>query len=109
MAVPLILQNGTWAGRVYTVNRRLPGENFADWLAGADPTERPAALMSYLDAAGAVQQLPAPIPGFAPLVGSGAPAPFRSLVSLLTAPLQPQLEVSRAALPGDIPPVAPGR
>src|SRR5206468_2070327 len=44
--------------------------------------------------------------GFARLVGAGAPARFDSLVSLLTAQLQPQIQISRAALEADVPRVA---
>lgn len=105
-ALPTVLETGERAGRLYTVNRRLRGMSLDHWLAQADPPRRPEALLDYLNTAARIQQLPVPVPGFARLVGAGAPQSFGSLVDLLNAQLQPQLAVSRSRLDADAPEAA---
>ncbi len=104
--VPRILNAGWIAGRWSSVDRRMSGQSLSGFLARAGVDDRRAALASYLDAALAVQQLPAPVPGFARLIGDGAPQRFDGLDDLLTAQLLGQLERSRARLEADVPHVA---
>jgi putative membrane protein len=104
--LPTVLENGERAGRIYTVTSRLQGEGFDRWLAGTTPAERRRGLLSYLDTAQLIATLPAPLPGFARLVGEHAPQQFSSLPDLLNAQLQPQVAISRARLGADVPDVA---
>jgi putative membrane protein len=104
--VPRIVDAGEIAGRFYTVDRRLSGRNFSSWLAEAPATERRAALASYLDAVLTLQQLPAPVPGFARLVGERSPQQFGSLVELLTYQASGAVAHSRVRLDQDVPQVA---
>lgn len=104
--VPQILDLGQLAGRCFTVDRRLSGRNFSTWLASASVAERRTALPSYLEAALAVNRLPAPVPGFARLAGEGAPQQFRSLVELLTDQMSRSLQRSRFRLDSDVPQIA---
>lgn len=101
--VPQIIDVGRLAGRWYTVDRRMSGLSFSSWLASASADQRRNTLSTYLEAALAVQRLPAPIAGFARLVGDGAPQPFRSLAELLTYQMNQTLAVSRERLERDVP------
>jgi putative membrane protein len=103
--IPTVLENGERAGRIYTVTSRLAGESLDRWLPQADPERRRTALLSYLDAAQLIATLPAPVSGFARLVGTDAPQQFGSLAELLNAQLQPQIAVSQARLDADVPQV----
>lgn len=104
--VPRILDAGEIAGRFYTVDRRMSGRSFSSWLAEADLGERRAALSSYLDAALALRRLPPPVPGFARLVGDGAPQRFDTLVELLTSQMSRTIATSQEQLDRDLPQVA---
>lgn len=104
--VPRILDSGVIAGRFYTVDRRMSGRTFSAWLAEASLPERRLTLDSYLDAATALQRLPAPVQGFARLVGEGAPQQFGSLSELLNFQLQQAIAHSRPRLEHDLPHVA---
>ncbi|MET1006279.1 MAG: PH domain-containing protein [Propionibacteriaceae bacterium] len=104
--VPRILDVGEIAGRFYTVDRRMSGRSFSSWLADAPMEDRRAALSSYLDAALALRRLPVPVPGFARLVGEGAPQQFGSLVELLTYQMSGAIAVSQHRLDQDLPQVA---
>ncbi|HET9648907.1 MAG TPA: PH domain-containing protein [Microlunatus sp.] len=104
--LPEILDTGERAGRIYTVTRRLSGQSLDRWLPSASPDDRRTALLSYLDAAQLIATLPAPLSGFARLVGPGAPQRFDSLGALLNAQLQPQIAVSGSRLEADVPGVA---
>lgn len=104
--VPRIVDAGLIAGRFYTVDRRMSGRDFSGWLANAEVAERRVALASYLEAALALPRLPSPVPGFARLVGPGAPQQFPSLQALLTFQMQQSLAISRSRLEQDLPGVA---
>ncbi len=104
--VPRILDSGERAGQVFTVDRRFSGRTFSGWLRDADSEPRRAALLSYLDAIARLPQLPSPLPGFARLVGLGAPQQFRSLAELLHAMLAGPTQRSRDRLSADLPEVA---
>jgi putative membrane protein len=101
--LPSVLLNGERSGRIFTVTARLHGTSLDRWLAEADVDDRHRALISYLDTAQLVATLPTPLPGFARLVGPGAPQQFGSLGELLNAQVQPQIAVSRARLDVDVP------
>jgi putative membrane protein len=102
--VPRTVDEGERAGRFYTVDRRMSGRNFSDWLAQAG--DRRSALASYLDAALSLQRLPSPVAGFARLVGPGTPQQFGSLAELLTYQMQQSVALSRHRLDADLPHVA---
>lgn len=104
--VPLVLQTGVLAGRTWSVDRRFSGRTLSGWLAGAAPDERRQALLSLLDATTAVARLPSPVPGWARLVGTGAPEVFGSLPELLNAALAGSVARSRPHLQADVPGVA---
>jgi len=104
--VPRILEIGQLGGRCYTVDRRMSGRSFSAWLSAAPVTERRLALTRYLDVALALPTLPSPVPGFARLVGQGAPQQFGSLAELLTYQMNQTLALSRDRLQHDVPAVA---
>jgi putative membrane protein len=106
LQLPLVLDGGVTHRRSWTVDRRFVGGSLADWLPGADVAARRAALASLLDAAEAMSRLPMPVPGFARLVGEGAPQTYGSLVELLTAMLAGPTSRSRDDLARDVPDVA---
>jgi putative membrane protein len=104
--LPLVLDAGVAHGRSWTVDRRFAGQSLAQWLPTADVGARRAALASLLDAAEAMSRLPVPVPGFARLVGEGAPQTYGSLVELLSAMLVGPTTRSRDDLARDVPGVA---
>ena len=101
--LPVIIDMGRRNGRFYTVDRRFSGRSFSSWLQSADMTQRRPALISFLDATEQLQRLPRPVPGFARLIGDGAPQQFSSLGGLLASMLQGPLETSRTQLERDVP------
>ena len=96
LELPLIIEMGERNGRFFSVDRRFSGRNFSGWLQHADMTQRRPALISFLDATERLQQLPSPVPGFARLIGEGAPQQFGTLAELLSSMLRDR---SRAAGP----------
>ena len=104
--VPRVLDAGEIAGRLYTVDRRMSGRSYSGWLVEAGLSERRFSLSSYLDATLSVARLPAPVPGFARLVGPGTPQQFGSLAELLTFQLNQAISHSRERLDVDLPQVA---
>lgn len=104
--LPLVLDAGVSHGRSWTVDRRFPGGSLSAWLPTADVAARRTALAGLLDAAVAVSRLPMPVPGFARLVGDGAPQTYGSLVELLTAMLAGPTARSHDDLARDVPDVA---
>ena len=106
LELPLILEMGERNGRFFTVDRRFSGRNFSGWLQHADMAQRRPALISFLDAAERLQELPAPVPGFARLIGEGAPQQFSTLVDLLSSMLRGPLQSSQTQLERDLPAVA---
>ena len=79
LELPLIIELGELNGRFFTVDRRFSGRNFSGWLRYADMTQRRAALITFLDATERLQHLRSPVPGFARLIGDGAPQQFGTL------------------------------
>jgi putative membrane protein len=106
LQLPLVLDVGVTQGRAWTVDRRFAGTSLADWLPTADVAARRVALAGLLDAAEDVSRLPLPVPGFARLVGDGAPQTYGSLVELLSAMLAGPTSRSRDDLARDVPDVA---
>ncbi|HEU4907733.1 MAG TPA: PH domain-containing protein, partial [Propionibacteriaceae bacterium] len=104
--LPMIIDMGQHNGRFYTVDRRFSGRNFSTWLQYADMARRRPALISFLDATEQLQRLPSPAPGFAHLIGDGAPQQFSTLAELLATMLQGPLKTSRARLEHDVPRVS---
>jgi putative membrane protein len=103
---PLVREVGQVASRTYTVDRRLSGRPFVAWLATATTEERRTALRSYLNLACSLSRLPPPVPGFARLVGEGAPERFDTLADVLVAQLRRVIGASRERLAADLPDVA---
>jgi putative membrane protein len=101
--LPLIIDAGEREGRFYTLDRRFSGRNFSGWLQDADLAQRRSALLSFLDATEQLQRLPSPVPGFARLIGKGAPQQFGTLSELLASMLQVPLATSRTHLERDVP------
>ena len=104
--VPMIIEAGQRDGRLFTIDRRLSGRTFSEWLRKAEVGERRQALISFLDATERIRQLPSPVPGFARLIGHGAPRQFGSLGELLHSMLVGPTQSSRQQLEGDLPSVA---
>ena len=101
--LPLIIEAGDRGGRFYTVDRRFSGRNFSRWLQDADLAQRRPALLSFLEATEQLQRLPSPVPGFARLIGDGAPQQFGTLSELLATMLQVPVATSRSRLERDVP------
>jgi putative membrane protein len=101
--LPLIIDAGEREGRFYTLDRRFSGRNFSGWLQDADQAQRRSALVSFLDATEQLQRLPSSVPGFARLIGEGAPQQFGTLSELLASMLQVPLATSRTRLERDVP------
>ena len=101
--LPLIIDGGERDGCIYTVDRRFSGRSFSSWLQHADVAQRRPALVSFLDATEQLQRLPSPVPGFARLIGEGAPQQFGTLSELLATMLQGPLQTSRTRLEHDVP------
>ncbi|HEY5979670.1 MAG TPA: PH domain-containing protein [Microlunatus sp.] len=106
LELPQILDSGEISGRWFSVDRRMSGGNLSGWLATADVGARQHALLSYLDAASRIQQLPSPVAGPARLLGDDAPREFDSLAALLTDQLLRILPQSQARLEQDVPGIA---
>jgi putative membrane protein len=106
LELPLIIELGELNGRFFTVDRRFSGRNFSGWLQHGDMTQRRAALITFLDATERLQHLRSPVPGFARLVGDGAPQQFGTLVELLSNMLTGPTQSSRDQLERDVPHVA---
>jgi putative membrane protein len=106
LELPLIIELGERNGRFFTVDRRFSGRNLSGWLQFADTTQRRAALITFLDATERLQQLRSPVPGFARLIGDGAPRAFGTLVELLSNMLSGPTQSSRDQLERDVPHVA---
>ncbi len=103
-AVPIVLDAGEFAGRRYTVERRIEGEPLRAYLAsGPDEAARRVTLERYLTAAMDVQRLPVPVAGFAQLVGPDAPRQYGSLSDLLAAQLNRTVGQVRPKLEADLP------
>jgi len=101
--LPLIIDAGEREGRFYTLDRRFSGRNFSGWLQDADQAQRRSALVSFLDATEQLQRLPSSVPGFARLIGEGAPQQFGTLSELLASMLQVPVATSRTRLERDVP------
>ena len=106
LELPLIIEVGELNGRFFTVDRRFSGRDFSGWLQHADITQRRAALITFLDATERLQQLQSPVPGFARLIGDGAPQQFSTLVELLSNMLRGPTQASQDQLERDVPDVA---
>jgi putative membrane protein len=104
--LPMIIETGERDGRFYSVDRRFSGRSFSSWLQHADLSQRRPVLISFLDATERLQHLPSPVPGFARLIGEGAPQQFTTLGELLAAMLQGPLQTSRERLEHDVPGVS---
>ena len=104
--VPMIIEVGERGGRFFTIDRRLSGRSFSEWLRQADAADRRQALISFLDATERLSRLPSPVPGFARLVGPAAPQQFGSLGALLHSMLAGPTQASRQQLESDLPSVA---
>jgi putative membrane protein len=106
LELPLIIEVGELNGRFFTLDRRFSGRNFSGWLQHADITQRRAALITFLDATERLQRLQSPVPGFARLIGDGAPQQFSTLVELLSNMLRGPAQASQDQLERDVPDVA---
>ena len=104
--LPLVLDAGVTDGRSWTVDRRFAGGSLSAWLRTADLASRRTALTSLLDATETLSRLPMPVPGFARLVGEGAPQTYGSLTELLSATLAGPTARSREDLVRDVPHVS---
>ena len=102
----MIIEVGERNGRFFTIDRRLSGRSFSEWLRQADVADRRQALISFLDATERLCRLPSPVPGFARLVGPAAPQQFGSLGALLHSMLAGPTQASRQQLESDLPSVA---
>lgn len=103
-AVPRVLEAGEFAGRRYTVESRIEGEELRNYLTSTtDASLRRLTLERYLTAAMDLQRLPVPVAGFAQLIGPDAPRRFETLSDLLAAQLHRTVGPVRARLEADVP------
>ncbi len=102
---PMIIESGQTADRVWSVDRRIPGQSLESWLPTVDTRRRRAALDGYLDAAARIRGLPVPERRFARLFGPD-PRRFASLGDLLEDQLRTAVRRLREALDKDLPTAA---
>ena len=103
LQIPQILDSGQIGERWFSVDRRMSGQSLSGWLATAEVDQRRPALLSYLEAATRIQQLPSPVPGHARLLGEDAPREFSTLAELLTDQLLRIMPHSQQRLEQDVP------
>ena len=82
--LPRVLSQARLGSQNYGIERRLPGVPLARWLADTtDAARRRTGLLSLLDAAGRLRELPLPRAGFGRVLGD--PRRYGSLPELLAA------------------------
>jgi putative membrane protein len=99
---PMIIESGETDGRLWTVDRRIPGRSLASWLPMASADQRRTALDRYLQAAARIQLLPVPAPRFARLFGED-PRSFDTLGDLLEDQLRTAVRQVGERLERDLP------
>lgn len=100
--LPRVLQQARWEQQNYSIEARLPGVPMAHWLASiTDPTVRRGGLLSLLDAAERLRELPAPPSGFGRVLADEQR--FGSLVELLAAQIEIGVQHSQGALAAVVP------
>ncbi len=101
-AVPEITAVGAWVGHIYTVEKRMPGQDFGEVLPTLRGADRAKALTSYLDAAAALGTVRFPDKPYGELLA--APLIQRERwQEYLTARMDQSLASSRADLEQDVP------
>ncbi|MFT4296756.1 MAG: aminoglycoside phosphotransferase family protein [Micropruina sp.] len=100
--LPRVLSQDRLGSQNYSIERRLPGVPLAQWLAEtSDPKRRRTGLLSLLDAAGRLRELPLPRTGFGRVLGD--PDEFGSLTELLAAQIEIGLRYSDGLLAAAVP------
>ena len=101
--LPLVLERGTAGDRVYTVERRMCGHDFAGVLPALEGGDRRRALTSYLQVAEQLGAIQFPARPFGELLTAGAPLQRDSWAQFLWDRLQQTYRFSRADVEQDVP------
>lgn len=100
--LPHVLRQARWETQNYSVEVRLQGMPMTRWLANtADPVVRRGGLLSVLDAAVRLRELPTPRPGFGRVLADEQR--FGNLVDLLAAQIEIGLRHSQGRLAAAVP------
>lgn len=100
--VPEIYTMNSWVGHIFTVERRMPGRDFASVLPKLRGAERAKALTSYLDAAAALKDVRFPERPYGELLISDR-VQRESWREYLAARMEQVLAISRTDLEEDVP------
>jgi Ser/Thr protein kinase RdoA (MazF antagonist) len=101
--LPLVLERGMDGDRVYTVERRMCGHDFAGVLPALEGGDRSRALTSYLQVAEQIGAIQFPERPFSELLTAGAPLQRDSWAQFLWDRLQQTYRVSRRDVEQDVP------
>ena len=102
-ALPEVLSVNSWVGHIYTVEKRMPGQDFAKVLPTLRGADRAKALTSYLDAAALLGTVRFPERPFGELLVTDQPVQRARWSDYLYARLQNNLAGGRADLEQDVP------
>jgi putative membrane protein len=101
--LPYVLESGLLDGRIYTIERRMRGSDFATVLPTLSGAQRERALTSYLHTAGRIGTLTFPEQPFGELLAPGEALQHTSWPAFLWARLQQTFSRSRRHLVRDVP------
>lgn len=102
-ALPQILDSGTYRGRTYTIERRMPGSDFRKVLPSLTGRERERALLSYVTVAGQIGRIRLPNQPFGELLSIQHPLRRMHWSTFVWDKMQANLHWSRADLEQDVP------
>jgi aminoglycoside phosphotransferase (APT) family kinase protein len=101
-AVPEVFSIGAWVGHIYTVEKRMPGQDFGKVLPTLHGAERAKALISYLDVAASLGRVRFPDKPYGELLAT-SPLQREHWRDYLEARMAQTLVTSRADLEQDVP------
>jgi aminoglycoside phosphotransferase (APT) family kinase protein len=103
IALPEVLSVNSWVGHIYTVEKRMPGQDFAKVLPTLRGADRAKALTSYLDVAAQLGTVRFPDRPFGELLVTDQPVQCERWSDYLRTRLQNNLAGGRTDLEQDVP------